>query len=155
MKKLLVIICLIGGIHSDVFTQDNGIGFNLKYNDFSGLGSELRYERNLSERWLIGASVASNFHGNLSLRGGFKHRIAQAGRVSFLAGLDYNIRFAKLAGESSTKTYRAFEIPLDIRIGISGDYQLLLGSALVFPVDSYSNKDYLLNNLRLGVIRKF
>lgn len=142
-------------LHAGLNGQDNAIGFNLKYNGYFGLGSELRYERNLKEKWIVGGSVSTNFKSYVSLTGGFKYRIVHLGKFSFLSGLDYNLSYAKSAGESTGETYRFIEIPLDIRVRLSDNYSFLLGAALISPLHSYSLKDYPLNNLRLGVIGKF
>lgn len=125
-------------------------------NDISGLNAELRYEKYIASRWLIGSSVASNFQNSISATVGLKYDILKSTKFSLFTGLDYKFESINLhISENVTKTYNSIEIPIEFRYNLSDRMSLNVGFSIPFSLDKGRQDEYLFNNYRFGVIRRF
>lgn len=155
MNRIFWIVFSIILLHTGLSGQKNGIGLNFIHNDYSGLNAELRYDRQLSNRWIVGGSVSTSFQNVTSYRFGVKYKALEIGKFSFHSGLDYSIIYSNHKLDSELHTFRFLEVPLDFRYKLSDTYSISVGASFSSPIKSYSYKTHLLNNLRLGVIKKF
>ena len=138
------------------FSQDSNIGFHITINDISGLNAELRYEKYIASRWLIGSSVASNFQNSISATVGFKYDLLKSVKFSLFTGVDYKFESIKLhITENETKRQNSLEVPLEFRYYFSDRMSLNAGFSIPFSLDKGRQDEYLFNNYRVGVIRRF
>lgn len=125
-------------------------------NDISRLNAELRYEKYIASRWLIGSSVASNFQNSVSATVGFKYDLLKSVKFSLFTGVDYKFESINLhISENATKTYNSIEIPIEFRYNLSDRMSLNVGFSIPFSLDKGRQDEYLFNNYKLGVIRRF
>lgn len=154
--KLFCIFLILMGSSITAFAQNNNIGFNISMNDISGLNAELRYEKYIGQRWLIGSSVASNFHTSFSVSTGFKYDLLRSVHFSLLTGMDYKFESIRIREiETRTKRHNSLEVPLEFRYYFSNRMSLNAGFSIPFSLDKGRQDEYLFNNYKIGVIRRF
>lgn len=158
MRHLLSFFLFLTLIGSSItaFSQNNNIGFHISMNDISGLNAELRYEKYIASRWLVGSSVATNFQNSVSTTVGFKYDLLKSVKFSLFTGMDYKFESIKLhITENETKTQNSLELPLEFRYNFSNKMSLNAGFSIPFSLDKGRQEEYLFNNYKIGVIRRF
>jgi len=156
INKYLYISLLITLFNQISYTQSNYVGINLKFNDVSGLNSELRYEIRLAQRWRSGLSISTNFKNSNSFRIGMKYEIPLINTLSFLTGVDYNLRVIHPnMNENQINSEHNLEVPLELRYRLSNNFFILGGFSIPFSLEKNRQEDYLVNNLRTGIIKNF
>jgi hypothetical protein len=159
MRHLFLFTVLLTLLTSfnEAISQSQNIGLNLSINDISGLNAELRYERLIGPRWILGTGVASNFVYGSSLNLGFRYFLLKKEKISIITGLDY--RFVSLRGLYDDKNKREFynrlELPFEFRYRISKNTSLNMGVTIPYSLDKGRYEDNFINSYRLGVIRHF
>lgn len=158
MKSLssLLLVFLFSVLYNVTFSQNNNIGFNILSNDVSVLNIEARYEKFIRYRWLIGSGVASNLQNYVTATVGFKYDLLKRTKFSLFTGLDY--RYASLNLQKTdfiTKQQNSLEVPLEFRYHLSDKMSLNAGFSIPFSLDKGRQDEYLFNNYKIGVIRRF
>jgi len=147
---------LLIGASTETFSQNNNIGINISLNDISGLNAELRYEKFISSRWLVGSGVSSNFQNSVSATVGFKYDLLKRTKFSLFTGVDYKYESIKLRiGDNTTERQNSLEVPLELRYRLSNNLSLNAGFSIPFSLDKGRQDDYLFNSYRVGIIRRF
>jgi len=158
MKYLssLFLVYLLSAFSNMAFSQNNNIGVNISINDLSGLNTELRYEKFVNSRWLVGTGVASNFRSSVSLTVGFKYDLLKRTNFSLLTGIDYRFEFIKLhITDNNTKRQNSLEVPLELRYKFSDNLSLNVGFSIPFSLDKGRQNEYLFNSYMIGIVKRF
>ena len=146
---------LLIGASTKTFSQNNNIGVNFSYNGSSGLNNELRYEKMISSRFLLGTSAAYNFRFAYSLNFGFKYDLLKSTKFSLFTGMDYKLESIKFYGTDTKKIKEnSLEVPLEFRYHLSNKFSLSAGFSIPFSIDKGRQGEDLLI-LRVGIIRRF
>jgi len=146
---------LLIGASTKTFSQNNNIGVNFSYNGISGLNGELRYEKKISPRFLLGTGAAYNFRFAYSLNFGFKYDLLKSTKFSLFTGMDYKLESLEFY-DTDTKRIKenSLEVPLEFRYHLSNKSSLNAGFSIPFSLDKGRQVEDLLI-FRLGVIRRF
>jgi len=158
MKYLssLFLVFLFSAFSNMVFSQNNNIGVNISINDFSGLNTELRYEKFINSRWLVGTGVASNFQNYVAATVGFKYDLLKRTKFSLFTGVDYKFESLNLQkSDNVTKRQNSLEIPLELRYKFSDNLALNVGFSIPFSLDKGRQNEYLFNSYRIGIVKRF
>jgi hypothetical protein len=151
----LLLFLLLTGASTKTYSQNNNIGVNLSYNGISGLNGEVRYERMIQPRWLLGAGAAYNFRFAYSLNTGFKYNLLKSTKFSLFTGMDYKFESLKYY-ETDTKriTQNSLEIPLEFRYHFSNQWSINAGLSIPFSLDKGREAEDLFI-FRFGAVRRF
>jgi len=158
MKYLssLFLVFLYSAVSNAAFSQNNNIGVNIISNDVSVLNGEVRYEKFISSRWLVGTGVASNFQNYVTATVGFKYDLLKRTKFSLFTGVDYKFESLNLQKFNIvTKPQNSLEVPLELRYKLSNNLSLNAGFSIPFSLDKGRQDEYLFNSYRVGIIRRF
>lgn len=134
----------------------NNVGLGLLYNDRTDIKLDLRYERLLRSKHLLGFSAFTNFSSATGFKTGYKFMVYDQSRFQILAGLDYHFeRFRVLQFPNETFKATTFEIPIEVRCNIKNELKIYLGVAAGWSLNNRKDENFFINNVKFGLLQGF
>ncbi len=137
----------------------NGIGVHLTYDKEGGIGTSLRYKRQLANRGIMKFEFQTNSNGKYIGRVGYEFIQIRNGKFELGMGLDLRYKFENLKkyGQPNYKEY-ALEFPIELRYHISPKFTIQAGVSYSKRLGSNNdvyNQSRSGTEFRLGTIYNF
>lgn len=155
MTKALL-IAVITAISFNLGAQKNGIGLNLLYDATSGLNLEGRYEYSFTNRLSSIVAFSTNIKYSIESHIGLRYKLFTLKKLSGYSGLDYSYLYSKThyTTDSFYSTHY-LSLPVELRLSMTKNLSALGSFSIPFSLDDKRMSNYIIANIRLGVIYKF
>jgi opacity protein-like surface antigen len=137
----------------------NGIGINLTYDGQTGIGSSLRYTKQMGDHGIIKFEFKTNWQYEVAGRIGYEFLQFRLNKFELGLGLDVKYRHENRSRYGlSNFNELALELPVELRFHISPQYTIQTGMSIARRLTSTEaefNKRSSFVELRLGMNYRF